>query len=50
VDLAGNERLLFEYKKRNQGELVKRNKSVMTKKKEYDTGFDFYNPMDLKLR
>lgn len=49
MDLAGNERLLFEYKNRMKGLNVRRNKSVLSNKKEKE-GFDFYNPTDLKLR
>lgn len=48
VDLAGNERLLFEYKIRSKGLNVRRNKSLIAKTKNMDTGEDFYNSKNLK--
>ena len=47
VDLAGNERLLYEYKIREKN----RNKSSMLKRRQtLNYGNDFYNPNDLKMR
>lgn len=46
VDLAGNERLLYEYKIREKH----RNKSAVMRRNSVQFGSDFYNPLDLKMR